>query len=324
MAAYRRGRVVRVGPRPAALVAIIMIIAALAGCGGATPVVGGSGDRADDREQAQARQALARWAEAVRTAGGQSFAPIGDLTGQLGDWEPAVGDSAKAALLAGRVTTMVTLPDADPAPAPVTWPDGTSLTVRVMSAEDTLRSLVAAGGPGNCGGCTPLRVVGARLGTARVQTTGGPAQAPTWEFSLQGTSVVITRIAVATGQTVTVTPPPWNATDPPAGLSVEDVTVSTDGTTLTAGFVGAPGPASRPCGADYTARALESDTAVVVMISTRDHSGDDACSAVGARRTATVRLARPLGPRAVLEVRQGLPVTTRSASSVTTGPVSTK
>jgi hypothetical protein len=126
---------------------------------------------------------------------------------------------------------------------------------------------------------------------------------------------VITRIAVAASQTITVTPPPWNANDPPAGLSIDDATVSTDGMTLGVGFVGAPGPAAQPCGADYTAQAVESDTAVVVLIFPHPHPGDDACATVGARRTATVRLTRPLGPRAVLEVRQGLPVPTRPAST---------
>jgi hypothetical protein len=32
------------------------------------------------------------------------------------------------------------------------------------------------------------------------------------------------------------------------------------------------------------------------------------CPAIGAERKATVNLAQPLGERAVLEVRQGLPV----------------
>ncbi|MBM0224823.1 hypothetical protein [Micromonospora sp. ATA51] len=37
-------------------------------------------------------------------------------------------------------------------------------------------------------------------------------------------------------------------------------------------------------------------------------AGDAACGDVGARRTTTVDLAQPLGERAVLEVRQGMPV----------------
>jgi hypothetical protein len=73
-------------------------------------------------------------------------------------------------------------------------------------------------------------------------------------------------------------------------------------------FVGSPGPASQPCGADYTAEAVESDLAVVVIVTEHRNPGLATCTAVGARRTAAVELASPLGDRAVLEVREGLPV----------------
>ena len=261
-----------------------------------------------ERELTQARQALARWAEAVRAAGGQEFSPVGELTGQLGSWEPAVGDNAKRALLAGRVIATPALATTPPTGGAVTWPGGATTPVPVLSAAQALQALVAAGHPDSCGGCTPLRVTGASLGTGPVPTTRGSAQAPVWRFSLAGSGVILTRVAVAANRTVTVTPPPWNAGDPPEGLSIDDAAVSANGTTLTVGFVGAPQPASQPCGADYTGQAVESDTAVVVIILIDPHQGDDACGAVGARRTATVPLARPLAGRAVLDVRQGLPV----------------
>ncbi|PSK66400.1 hypothetical protein B0E53_01649 [Micromonospora sp. MH33] len=47
---------------------------------------------------------------------------------------------------------------------------------------------------------------------------------------------------------------------------------------------------------------------MVVIVITHPHAGDEACAALGALRTAEVELAQPLGERAVLEVRQGLPV----------------
>ena len=74
-------------------------------------------------------------------------------------------------------------------------------------------------------------------------------------------------------------------------------------------MVGAPDAASRPCGADYSAEAVESAHAVVViLIAHRNVSDAYGCTAVGAQRTTTVELAEPLGERAVLEVVQGLPV----------------
>jgi hypothetical protein len=55
---------------------------------------------------------------------------------------------------------------------------------------------------------------------------------------------------------------------------------------------------------------VESDLAVVVIVTRHPHSPPVAvaCAAVGARRTATARLAAPLGDRAVLDLRMGTPV----------------
>lgn len=69
-----------------------------------------------------------------------------------------------------------------------------------------------------------------------------------------------------------------------------------------------PDPGSQQCGADYTGEAVESANAVVVIIIEHPHADTMGCTALGALRTAPVELARPLGDRAVLEVRQGLPV----------------
>ncbi len=71
----------------------------------------------------------------------------------------------------------------------------------------------------------------------------------------------------------------------------------------------APAPGDRACVAAYAAEAVESPTAVVVIVTEHPHNGlGEACTAVGAPRTAAVELAAPLGERAVLEVKEGLPV----------------
>jgi hypothetical protein len=63
---------------------------------------------------------------------------------------------------------------------------------------------------------------------------------------------------------------------------------------------------------DYTAEAIESELAVVVIVHERPYDGSGAsttaCDLAGALRTAKVTLGYPLGKRAVLEVQQGLPV----------------
>jgi hypothetical protein len=128
-----------------------------------------------------------------------------------------------------------------------------------------------------------------------------------WEFTVQGTAVRVTRVAIA--DRVTVVPPPWDSSDPPVGISIDSATGTVGGRQLTVDFTGAPDPGSQPCGADYTAEAVESPTAVVVIVTEHPHSAfGEACLLVGAMRTAVVELAAPLGERAVLEVREGLPV----------------
>ena len=123
---------------------------------------------------------------------------------------------------------------------------------------------------------------------------------------MAGTAVRVTRVAIA--DPITVVPPPWDTSDPPVGVAIDSASGTVGGRELTVAFVGAPLPADQACGEDYTAEAVESDLAVVVIVTRHPHAGFGACSAVGAPRTASVELAAPLGGRAVLEVQQGLPV----------------
>ncbi len=261
-------------------------------------------DSARLHQEAQAD--LTRWADAITAAGGQTaFVPVGELTAQVGDWELAVGDNNKPALMAGLVEAAVSLPAETPPNGELRWQDGSSATVRLISAQQALAELKAEGS-GSCSDCVPLQVTGAKLTDGQVQTSRGPAEAPVWEFTLQGTAVMVTQVAIA--DRVTVVPPPWDPNDPPVGISIDSATAAAGGRQLTVSFTGAPGPGDRPCGADYTAEAVESQTAVVVIVTEHTNGLPVPCSAVGAIRTAAVELSAPLGERTVLEVREGLPV----------------
>ena len=89
------------------IVAAVALAAGLSGCALAG-LLPSKDDSARLHQQAQA--ALTRWADAVAAAGGQSaFVPVGDLTAQVGDWEEAVGDNNKMALMAGLVEAAVSL-----------------------------------------------------------------------------------------------------------------------------------------------------------------------------------------------------------------------
>jgi hypothetical protein len=293
------------------LAAVAGVTMLMSGCG--QQGIGPAGPPRDDtaRLNRQAHDALARWDQAVARAGKTAaFVPIGELTAQVGDWEDAVGDNNKGALGTGMVHADIPLPDAPSGTADVRWDNGTTQKVPTVSASDALKQVIAEGND-KCAGCTPLEVTGARFTTVKVATTKGSANAPAWEFTLRGTRVKITRVAVANAAVVTVSPPPWDSLDAPVGYSIDSAVRSADGRQLTVNFVAAGGTSARPCGADYTARGVESDAAVVVIIVEHGYDGPDpeACTMVGYPRTATVELDRPLGDRVVLEVMQGMPVT---------------
>ena len=283
---------------PRAVLAAFAVASVVAGC------IGNADDPAKLKQQAQA--ALLRWADAVGAAGGQSpIVLVGELTAQVGDWEEAVGDNNKIALMAGFVDTPADLPADVPPDGEVRWPDGTTTSVALISAQQAVEAIRA--GPNEpCSGCTPLRITAARLTTGPIETSRGPATAPVWEFAVQGTAVKVARAAIA--RPIVVVPPPWNPNDPPVGIAIGSASGTVGGRELTVAFVGAP-PGDQPCGEDYTAEAVESELAVVVIVTGHPHMTLGACTAEGAPRTAKVQLAAPLGDRAVLEVQQGRPVT---------------
>ncbi len=280
----------------------VPVVLAIAGCVSVAP--GSSASVAGDRVHRQAQAALARWADAVGGTKKQGVVFVGELTSQVGDWEPSLGDNDKIALMSGQLRPTASLPTQQPPAGEVRWPDGSSSMVELLSADRALADVVRAAE--SCDGCVPLEVTAARLTSGSTQTSRGPASAPLWEFSLKGTAVKVARVAVA--DPIAVVPPPWDPNDPPEGISISSARGDAGAAQLTVSFVGAPTTGDQPCGADYTAEAVESPLAVVVIVVEHQHPTIGACSAVGAPRTAEVHLASPLGDRAVLEVTQGLPV----------------
>jgi hypothetical protein len=286
--------------------------------GGCTTLIkspGGSGEvpvatekTPSDRIHAQAHDALERWADAVAASGGAAITFTGELTSQIGEWAGEVGDNNKVALMAGEVDSMVDLPTDKPARNEVKWLDGTTQAVDVLSAAAALADLVAEGAASGtgCDGCKPLRITEAKLATTLVETTRGPANAPTWVFTVAGTDVRITRVAV--DDAVTVDPPPWNTEDPPLGISIDRASGTGDSKELTVSFTGAPDGKDKPCGADYVVEAVESALAVVVIVIEDPNLEPATCRLIGAFRTEKVTLDAKLGTRTVLEGRQGLPV----------------
>jgi hypothetical protein len=281
------------------LIAAALSVATLAGSIG-------NGDADKLRQQAEA--ALARWADAVVAAGGPSAViPVGELTRQVGDWEAEVGDNDKPALMGGLVEAAAELPAELPPDGDVTWSDGTTTTVHLMTAAAAIAA-IRAGTTAPCDDCIPLRVTGALLTTGPIETTHGRATAPIWEFTIEGSAVKVTHLAVANRGVVL--PPVWDSNDPPVGVWLDSAQASVSGSEITVAFVGAPLPGDQPCGEDYTADAVESDLAAVVIVVRHPHLTLGGCTGVGvgAARTAVAKLAAPLGDRAVLQVYDGTPV----------------
>ncbi|MGH2465347.1 MAG: hypothetical protein ACRDGI_07795, partial [Candidatus Limnocylindrales bacterium] len=242
---------------------LLLAVVLLGGCSLFGPA--SSTDVAGRRSQAAAL--LARWTAALPTANGSpAFVPIGELTGQVCDWELAVGDNNKVALMAGAIEAAVTLPAQTPANATVRWDDGTSWTAPTISAAQALAAIQGGHGAPTCPGCVSLRVTGAQLSTARIETSHGMASAPAWEFAIAGTAVRVTRIAVAPAAIVAIDPGSLGSSGGWVGPSIQSATAQAAGLALTVTFVGAPDPGDKPCGADYSAEAAESSTAVAVFV----------------------------------------------------------
>ena len=285
------------------LATAVLAAVIVTGCALVPGVAPAATDPAAAHERAQA--ALSAWADAMAKAGEQaSVTPVGELTGQVGDWEEAVGGNNKRALMAGLIASDRPLAEDAPPDGKVTWQDGTTTKVPLMSAQQAIVAMESTT-EAPCADCTMLLVTDAQLMSGPIQTTRGPATAPIWEFTVEGTAVKVTRIAIANPVVVAPDEGGWGL-----GLAIESASGSVDRSELTVAFVGAPVPGDKPCGEDYTAEAVESDLAVVVIVTRHPHVGllPQGCSAVGARRTATATLAAPLGDRIVLDLQQGTPV----------------
>lgn len=204
------------------VVAAALLVATLAACSGqgnypsASDGVTTTSGQELERQRQEARSDLTRWADAVVAAGGQQgLVIVGDPTGQIGDWEAPVGSNNKIALMAGKVVAAVGLSNETPPAAEVRWQDGSVRTVPTISAAQALEDLQAAGVQ-DCPDCDALHVTVAKLTTTEIETSRGRATAPAWEFSLQGTAVLVTRVAISAGANVRVSPPPWDPNDSPS------------------------------------------------------------------------------------------------------------
>lgn len=303
---------------PLPLAAAALAVTLLTACGSVGAGGAGSGSptptTAGDQGRAQrAAQLLERYAKG---AAGSPTVDLGDqLEQQVGDWEPAVGENNKRALLTAHLVAVAPLPPA-PGPGRVLHGTGRGVATTVISAADALAAITSR--RSDCDGCTDLRVTGAVLTSMDVRNSAGTVTVPAWRFSFDGTAVTVLRVAVPLSGVIRATPRSTTQPAPGDGLAADSFSLEPDGRTLRLHFVGAPDEPG-PCGADYRGEQWSSADAVVVTVVQvpREDTGQDiACTAIGALRTVDVVLEAPLADRTVLNLAGGGVVVRGSGPSV--------
>lgn len=128
---------------------------------------------------------------------------------------------------------------------------------------------------------------------------------PVWSFGVRGSTVRVTRVAIPQ-----VAIESEDESRSAAAPGVNGVSMQPDGTVL-ALFSGRHGNADQRCGADYTAHAIESADAVVMVLHEHLNREPGDCPHGALERAVQVELAAPLDGRAVISLGFGLPVPLR-------------
>lgn len=305
--------------------AVLLSAAACARTGPAQP--------AQDLNAAFEQRAIASidaWTKSgVNNAWLHGFVPLQDLT--LPDGEPGFSDATKIAFVSGwyRLAAPLLLPP--PSPGHIKFPDGTSMAVPLVNAEDAYQQIdqgdapcqsqIVKTGPSTPSTpvpptpapstpdgvtstsistpCVNLVVTQINLGTVQLRTSRGQAQVPAWLFTVPQLKVPIARVAVAPSA-ITPMPSVNNQLPGVGGLVGALDLVSVTGNTITFRLgVGA-------CDRDIKPLVYETDDAVAVGGSV--HTVGNICNDMLKVQPETVTLAAPLGDRVILDALSATPL----------------
>jgi hypothetical protein len=233
--------------------------------------------------------------------------------------EPRFTEETKQAYGAGWYRSATPLPNQTPARGTVRFPDGSTLSVPLVSAATAYGALdqgdappcqqpaavtapdvtspdgsVAHSVPNTC---LTLLVTGASLGTVKLRTSRGEATVPAWLFTVRDLGTVVARVAVAppaVGARPTLKLP--DPTYTPGLVTSQDLQ-AVDGAKLTYRLgVGA-------CDKNITPLVAEYDDIVVVGGAVTPPAGG--CTDQLLLHPVTVTLKAPLGSRPVLDALTG-------------------
>ncbi|AWS44888.1 hypothetical protein [Streptosporangium sp. 'caverna'] len=253
-----------------------------------------------EKFQDRAREVIDRWrGSEMDRAWRDGFVPLNGL-----DVEPEwmgmpgwVGVSKTN----GAWALDVDLPTGSPAGTRLRWPDGSTLTVPLITAAAAYaeRSKPDDFVEEDCppGGCTTLRVTGAELRDIPFLTSRGIIQVPAWHFTVKGVRKKFIHAAIS--PSVTTSSP-----TPPEGeyrevMAFEHVPKKPRELLLQYEH--------DSCDHTHGTRAYETRDLVVVDVDVR--SSAELCLGVGLIDQIAITLSQPLGDRLLLDSGTGLPPT---------------
>lgn len=138
--------------------------------------------------------------------------------------------------------------------------------------------------------------------------TGGDLPPAPLPSEVAPSLVAVTRDHMATWTAEDPSLAPGTVVDRSPAYPVSSVELPPDGeTTVVVNLVGARGPSTEPCGADYAGEAIAGPAAVAIVVAQRSSSRPGTCSALGHPRTVEVELPEPLGGR-TLVTWDGVPI----------------
>jgi invasion protein IalB len=270
------------GTRRSAVAAVVLALAAVAGCSSA------SSQAPTPPISSQLRAALKQWSAFPASTAGR---PLVVEAGAGASGPPGFPDGAdQDAYSDGAISLSRPLP---------TGP-ATAAGFPLITASDAA-SVLTSGHGANPSPATRLTVTGVKLGTAVFGTDRGRKALPAWQFSFRGVTGTATVLAVADSARF------W-----PAGLGQVSTHVSAvqpgrNGGALTLTAVGAK-EGTGPCEASYSVRQQSSAASVAVYVVESDHGSATACSAAGFLVTVPVTLAAPLGNRVLVDALTFAPI----------------
>ncbi|MEW2622170.1 hypothetical protein [Streptomyces sp. NPDC048106] len=282
------------GLRPLSLFAAMGLAAlAVTGCGDGDGHRKGPG--ADAKAAARrARQVAEAWDGSTAAAAWRAgYHPMGDVI-----QPPRGGLRGPADQRAFRDHDLVlrgTLPAAGRTDGQVTWARGGSVARPVVGAAESYETLSG----GRDAGKPHLTVTGAEPGEMTVATSRGPAVVPAWLFTLEGYATPLRQAAVVPSP---LPRPPVGRAEGVPGLPLDRlVRIAADGRSLTVVAL------SGVCDDGPVVSVLETHGSVVLSGSAEGRKGG-ACTKQARLRQVTVKLARPVGDRVLLDAQTGRPV----------------